>query len=133
MILNWLLDVSIIFGCGTNHPVTQYHIPKEHVEYYTPAKPKNFNIILTSCITLTCHVTFYILHSVTRDYERWIKRALGTEHLSLNRPSAEGLKEGLLYWGPPKDMLRLWNGRLFPYGPRFWGTWRDALFLGPMR
>jgi hypothetical protein len=26
-------------------------------------------------------------------------------------------------------MLRLWNGCLFPQGPRFWETWRDALFL----
>jgi hypothetical protein len=25
------------------------------------------------------------------------------------------------------------NGRLFPLGPRFWGTWRDAPFLGLLR
>jgi hypothetical protein len=22
---------------------------------------------------------------------------------------------------------------MFPLGPRFWGTWRDAPFLGPLR
>jgi hypothetical protein len=24
------------------------------------------------------------------------------------------------------------NGSLLPQGPRFWGTWRDATFLGPL-
>ena len=25
------------------------------------------------------------------------------------------------------------DGHLFPWGPRFWGTWRDAPFLGPLK
>jgi len=40
--------------------------------------------------------------SSTRDFERWLKRALGIGHFSLKRLSAEGLWEGLLYWGPWK-------------------------------
>jgi hypothetical protein len=38
-------------------------------------------------------------------FERWMKGYLGMEHLSLKRLSAEGLWGGLLYRGPPKDML----------------------------
>jgi hypothetical protein len=33
-------------------------------------------------------------------FDRWIEGALGMEHLSLKRLSAEGLWGGLLYWGP---------------------------------
>ena len=40
--------------------------------------------------------------SSTRDFERWMKGALGIEHFSLKRLSAEGLWGGLLYWGPWK-------------------------------
>jgi hypothetical protein len=38
-------------------------------------------------------------------FERWMKGSLGMEHLSLKRLSAVGLWGGLLYRGPPKDML----------------------------
>jgi hypothetical protein len=38
--------------------------------------------------------------SSTGDFERWMKGALGMELLSLKRLSVEGLKGGLLYWGP---------------------------------
>jgi hypothetical protein len=34
------------------------------------------------------------------DFERWLKRALGKVYLSLKRLTTEGLKGGLLYWGP---------------------------------
>jgi hypothetical protein len=40
--------------------------------------------------------------SSTRDFERWMKGALGMEHLSLKRLSPAGLWGGLLYWGPWK-------------------------------
>jgi hypothetical protein len=40
--------------------------------------------------------------SSSRDFERWIKGALGMEHFSLKRLSVEGLWGGLLYWGPWK-------------------------------
>jgi hypothetical protein len=40
--------------------------------------------------------------SSTGDFERWMKGALGIEHFSLKRLSAEGLWGGLLYWGPWK-------------------------------
>jgi len=36
--------------------------------------------------------------------------------------------------GTPKDMLsKALEMVLFPQEPRFWGTWRDAPFLGPLR
>jgi hypothetical protein len=35
-------------------------------------------------------------------FERWIKGPLGVELLSLKRLSVEGLRGGLLYWGPRK-------------------------------
>jgi hypothetical protein len=38
----------------------------------------------------------------TRDFERWMKKALGMELFSLKRLSVEGLWGGLLYWGPWK-------------------------------
>jgi len=43
------------------------------------------------------------------------------------------MKEGS-FTGDPERYVKQGsrNGRLFPQGPRFWGTWRDA-FLGPMR
>jgi hypothetical protein len=37
--------------------------------------------------------------SSTRDFERWMKEALGMERFSMKRLSAEGLWGGLLYWG----------------------------------
>jgi hypothetical protein len=40
--------------------------------------------------------------SSDRDFERWIKGALGMERLSLKRLSVEGLWGGLLYWEPWK-------------------------------
>jgi len=40
--------------------------------------------------------------SSTRDFERWMKGALGMERLALKRLSGEGLKGRLLYWGPWK-------------------------------
>jgi hypothetical protein len=67
-------------------------------------------------------------------------RALAMEHLSLSlslslkRLSAEGLWGGLLYRGPPKDMLsKALEWTFVPKGARFWGTWRGALFLAPLR
>jgi len=57
-----------------------------------------------------------------------------------DRPSlSDGLHEGdleggLLYWGLEKMCyVRLRNWASASLGPRFWGTWRGALFLGPMR
>jgi len=44
--------------------------------------------------------------SSTSDFERWMKGALGMEHFSLKRLSAEGLWGGLLYWGPLEDTLQ---------------------------
>ena len=38
----------------------------------------------------------------TRNFERWMKEALGMEYFSLKRLSAKGLWGGLLYWGPWK-------------------------------
>ena len=40
--------------------------------------------------------------SSTGNFERWMKGALGMEHFSLKRLSAEGLWVGLLNWGPWK-------------------------------
>jgi hypothetical protein len=40
--------------------------------------------------------------SSTRDFERWMKGALGMERFSRKRLSAEGLWGGLLYWEPWK-------------------------------
>jgi len=40
--------------------------------------------------------------SSTGEFEIWMKEAVGMEHFSLMRLSAEGLWEGLLYW-------RLWK------------------------
>jgi hypothetical protein len=40
--------------------------------------------------------------SYTRDFERWMKAALGKECYSLKRISAEGLCGGFLYWEPWK-------------------------------
>jgi hypothetical protein len=37
--------------------------------------------------------------SAIKDFERWMKEALGLECFSLKRLSAEGLWGGLLYWG----------------------------------
>ena len=55
-------------------------------------------------------------------------------HLSPRGLHEGYLEGGLLSWGPQKICsLRLWNWRLFPYGTHFWGTWRDALFLGLLR
>ena len=36
--------------------------------------------------------------SSTRDFERWMKGALGMEHLSLRELCEGNLKGGLLYW-----------------------------------
>jgi hypothetical protein len=38
--------------------------------------------------------------SSTRDFERWMKEALGMDHFSLKRLSAEGVWGRLLYWRP---------------------------------
>jgi hypothetical protein len=43
-----------------------------------------------------------LLGNLEGGFERWMKEALGIEHLSLKRLSAEGLWEGLLYLGPWK-------------------------------
>jgi len=40
--------------------------------------------------------------STTRDFERWVKEAVGMERFSLKRLSEEGLWGWLLYWGPWK-------------------------------
>jgi hypothetical protein len=40
--------------------------------------------------------------SSTRDFERWMKEALGMEHFSLKRLNAKGPWGGLPYWGPWK-------------------------------
>jgi hypothetical protein len=47
--------------------------------------------------------------SSTRDFERWLKGALGMGHLSLKRLTAKGLERGLLYWGPWVMKGRLWG------------------------
>jgi hypothetical protein len=39
---------------------------------------------------------------IYQDFERWMMEALGMEHYSLKRLSAEGLWGGLLYCGPWK-------------------------------
>jgi hypothetical protein len=36
----------------------------------------------------------------TGDFEKWMKGALGIEHLCLKRLSVKGLWGGSLYWGP---------------------------------
>jgi hypothetical protein len=38
----------------------------------------------------------------TRDFDSWMKGALGMERLSLKRLHGEGLGGGLLHWGPWK-------------------------------
>ena len=40
--------------------------------------------------------------SCTRDFEIWMKGAVGMERFSLKGVSAEGLWGGFLYWGPRK-------------------------------
>jgi hypothetical protein len=40
--------------------------------------------------------------SSTRDFERWMKGAVGMERLSLKRLISEGFEGALLYWGPWK-------------------------------
>jgi hypothetical protein len=45
----------------------------------------------------------------TSNFERWMKRALGVEWLSLRRLSAQGIEGGLLYWGPWVMKGRLWG------------------------
>jgi hypothetical protein len=40
--------------------------------------------------------------STSRDFERWMKVALGMECYSLEGLSAQGLRGGFLYWGPWK-------------------------------
>jgi hypothetical protein len=40
--------------------------------------------------------------SSARDFERWMKEALGMERFSLSRLGAKGLWGGFLYWGPWK-------------------------------
>jgi len=40
--------------------------------------------------------------STTRDFERWVKEAVGMERFSLKRLSEEGFWGWLLYWEPWK-------------------------------
>ena len=63
-----------------------------------------------------------------------MKGTLEVGLLSLKRLSEGGLK-GAPLLGTPKDMLSkaLEMVVCFHGGPRFWGTWSDALFLGPLR
>jgi hypothetical protein len=76
--------------------------------------------------------------SSTRDFERWMKEALGMERFSLKRLSAEGLWGGLLYWGPWKICLERLQIReslsiVAPLCPR--GNWNQeggALILGTL-
>jgi hypothetical protein len=47
--------------------------------------------------------------SSTRDFERWMKGALGKGCLSLKRLTAEGREGGLLYWERWVMKRRLWG------------------------
>jgi len=47
--------------------------------------------------------------SSTGNFERWLKGTLEKGRLSLKRLTAEGLKGGLLYWGPWVMSGRLWT------------------------
>ena len=58
--------------------------------------------------------------SSTRDFERWMKGAIGIGSLSLKRLSVEGLWGGLLYWGLRiRPSLSIWA----PLRPR--GIWNQ--------
>jgi hypothetical protein len=55
--------------------------------------------------------------SSTRDFERWMMRALGIGHFSLKRLTVEGLWEGFLYWGPGRRVKKgSTYGHLSPQG-----------------
>jgi hypothetical protein len=60
----------------------------------------------------------------TWDFESWMKRALGMEHLSLKRLCGESLV-GRSFTGDPGIYVKKVSGygHLSPWGP-CWGTWR---------
>jgi len=66
------------------------------------------------------------------DFERWLKRALGKVHLSLKRLATEGLKGGLLYWGPWVMKGRLWRWESLFMGAQL-GNLEWAHLLGTLR
>jgi len=57
--------------------------------------------------------------SSTGDFERWMKEALGTEHLSLKRLCGRGLRGGSSFTGDPGRYVRKVSGygHHSPWGP----------------
>jgi len=62
--------------------------------------------------------------------EGWLQ-----ELASLSKGALQGEPGGRApLLGTPKDMLsKALEMGMFPYKPRFWGTWRDTPFLGSLR
>jgi hypothetical protein len=54
--------------------------------------------------------------------------------ISLRGSPVKETRKEVSLMGSPKDMLsKALERGLFPWGTRFWGTLRDAPFLGPLK
>jgi len=70
--------------------------------------------------------------SSTRDFERWLKGALGVEHLSVE--ALKGTRREGSLAGDPREYAEkdLETGTSFHRSP-IWGTWRRAHLPGTLR
>jgi hypothetical protein len=68
----------------------------------------------------------------TRDFERWLKRALGKGRLSLKRLTAKGHEGELLYWAPWVMKGRLWRRASLFMGAQL-GNLEWACLLGTLK